>query len=124
MDAQTAENDLRNAFHQILGRDIDDSGLAHYRERLTQGQQTVREVVRELGHSPEYKQRFIDTHPSPPDQITLAFKQFLGRDPDSQGLETYKEQMAGGRQIDSIIDDIINSSEYTNKFGDNGVPHP
>jgi len=124
MDAQTAENDLRSAFHQILERDIDDAGLAHYRERLTQGQQSVRDVVRELAHSPEYKQRFIDTHPASPDQITLVFKQFLGRDPDSQGLETYKQQIAGGKKIDDVINDVISSQEYSDKFGDNGVPHP
>lgn len=124
MDAQTADNDLRTAYQQVLGREIDEEGLTHYRDRLTQGQQTVREVVRELAHSPEYKQRFVETHPAPPDQITQAYKQFLGRDPDSEGLETYKQQMAGGKPIDTVIDDLIGSQEYTNKFGDNGVPHP
>ena len=124
MDQQTAENDLRNAYHQVLGRDIDAEGLTHYRDRLTQGQQTVRDVVRELAHSPEFHERLIDTHPSPPDQITLAYKQFLGRDPDSEGLETYKQQMASGKKIDDVINDLIGSQEYTNKFGDNGVPHP
>lgn len=124
MDQQTAENDLRNAYHQVLGRDIDAEGLTHYRDRLTQGQQTVRDVVRELAHSPEFHERFIDTHPSTPDQITLAYKQFLGRDPDSEGLETYKQQMSSGKKIDDVINDLIGSQEYTNKFGDNGVPHP
>ena len=124
MDQQTAENDLRNAYHQVLGRDIDAEGLTHYRDRLTQGQQTVRDVVRELAHSPEFHERFIDTHPSQPDQITLAYKQFLGRDPDSEGLETYKQQMSSGKKIDDVINDLIGSQEYTNKFGDNGVPHP
>ena len=124
MDQQTAENDLRNAYHQVLGRDIDAEGLTHYRDRLTQGQQTVRDVVRELAHSPEFHERFIDTHPSTPDQITLAYKQFLGRDPDSEGLETYKQQMASGKKIDDVINDLIGSQEYTNKFGDDGVPHP
>lgn len=124
MDQQTAENDLRNAYHQVLGRDIDAEGLTHYRDRLTQGQQTVRDVVRELAHSPEFHERFIDTHPSPPDQITLAYKQFLGRDPDSDGLENYKQQMASGKKIDDVINDLVGSQEYTNKFGDDGVPHP
>ena len=124
MDQQTAENDLNNAYHQVLGRDIDAEGLTNYRDRLTQGQQTVRDVVRELAHSPEYNERFIATHPSPPEQITLAYKQFLGRDPDSEGLETYKQQMASGKKIDDVINDLIGSQEYTNKFGDNEAPHP
>jgi hypothetical protein len=123
MDQQTAENDVREVYHNILGRDVDDEGLTHYRDRLTQGQQSVRDVVRELAHSPEYRERFIDTHPSPPDQITLAYKQFLGRDPDSEGLETYKQQIATGKKIDDVINDLIGSKEYSDKFGDDNVPH-
>lgn len=124
MDQQTAENDLRDLYHNILGRDIDDASLVDHTNRLVQNQETVRDVVRNLAHSPEYNERFIATHPSPPDQITLAYKQFLGRDPDSEGLETYKQQMASGKKIDDVINDLIGSQEYNNKFGDNGVPHP
>ena len=124
MDQQTAENDLRNLYHNVLGRDIDDTSLVDHCNRLVQNQETMRDVVRDLAHSSEYTERFIATHPSPPDQITLAYKQFLGRDPDSEGLETYKQQMASGKKIDDVINDLIGSQEYSDKFGDNGVPHP
>ena len=123
MDQQTAESDLRNVYQHVLGRDIDDASLKEHTDRLVQNKETVRDVVRTLAHSPEFTQRFIDTHPSPPDQITLVYKQFLGRDPDSEGLETYKGQMASGKKIDDVINDLIGSKEYTDKFGDNGVPN-
>src|SRR5579862_1904248 len=123
MDQQTAENDLREAFHNILGRDIDDANLKEHSERLTQNKETVRDVVRTLAHSPEYNERFIATHPAAPDQITLVYKQFLGRDPDSDGLEHYKQEMSSGKKIDDVINDLIGSKEYSDKFGDNNVPH-
>ncbi len=123
MDQQTAENDLREVYHNILGRDIDENTLKDHTNRLTQNQETVRDVVRDLAHSPEFKQRFIDTHPAAPDQITLAYKQFLGRDADSDGLEHYKQEMSSGKKIDDVINDLIGSKEYSDKFGDNGVPH-
>ena len=124
MDQQTAEHDLHDLYQHILGHDIDDASLKEHSSRLVQNQETVRDVVRNLAHSPEFKERFIDTHPAPPDQITLAYKQFLGRDPDSEGLETYKKEMASGKKIDDVINDLIGSQEYTQKFGDNSVPHP
>ncbi len=124
MDQQTAENNLHNAYQQILGHDIDQASLQDHTNRLVQNQETMRDVVRDLAHSPEFKQRVIDTHPSPPDQITLVYKQFLGRDPDSQGLETYKQEIASGKKIDDVINDLIGSQEYTDKFGNDGVPHP
>ena len=124
MDQQAAENNLHNAYQQILGHDIDPAHLQDHTNRLVQDQETMRDVVRDLAHSPEFKQRFLDTHPSPPDQITLAYKQFLGRDPDSQGLETYKQEMASGKKIDDVINDLIGSQEYSDKFGDSCVPHP
>ncbi len=123
MDQQTAENTLHQVYQQILGHDVDQASLQEHTNRLVQNQETVRDVVRDLAHSPEFKQRFIDTHPSPPDQITLVYKQFLGRDPDSDGLEHYKQEMASGKPIDDVINDLIGSQEYTNKFGDSGVPH-
>ena len=123
MDQQTAEHDLHELYQHVLGHDIDDASLKEHSNRLTQNQETVRDVVRNLAHSPEYKERVIDTHPSPPDQITLAYKHFLGRDPDSEGLETYKKEMASGKKIDDVINDLIGSKEYTDKFGDNSVPH-
>jgi alpha-galactosidase len=122
MDQQTAETTLHTVYQQFLGHDIDETTLKDETTRLVQNQETVRDVVRNLAHSPEFKQRFLDTHPATPDQITLVYKQFLGRDPDSQGLETYKQQMASGKPIDDVINDLIGSQEYTNKFGDNGVP--
>jgi hypothetical protein len=123
MDQQTAENDVREVFHNILGRDASENDLKGHSERLTQNQETVRDVVRDLAHSPEFKERFLDTHPAAPDQITLVYKQFLGRDPDAEGLETYKQQMASGKKIDDVINDLIGSKEYSDKFGDNSVPH-
>ena len=124
MDQQTAETELHTLYQQILGHDIDDASLVDHTNRLIQNQETMRDVVRNLAHSSEYAEWCIATHPSPPDQITLAYKQFLGRDPDSQGLETYKQQMASGKKIDDVINDLIGSKEYSDKFGDNGVPHP
>ncbi len=124
MDQQTAERDLHDLYQRMLGHDIDEPSLKDHSNRLAQGQEKMRDVVRTLAHSPEFKARNIDTHPAPADQITLAYKQFLGRDPDSQGLETYKQQMAAGKKIDDVINDLIGSQEYTDKFGDNGVPHP
>jgi hypothetical protein len=124
MDQQTAENTLRNLYHHVLERDIDDTSLKEHTDRLTQNQETVRDVVRGLAHSSEFTERFIDTHPAPPDQITLAYKRFLGRDPDSQGMEHYKQEMSSGKQIGDVINDLIGSPEYSQKFGDEGVPHP
>ncbi len=124
MDQQTAEQGLHTLYQHLLGHDIDSASLTEHTNRLVQGQEKMRDVVRSVAHSPEYKQRNIETHPAPSDQITLAYKQFLGRDPDSEGLETYKQQMVSGRQIDDVINDLIGSKEYTDKFGDDGVPHP
>jgi hypothetical protein len=31
--------------------------------------------------------------------------------------------MASGKKIDDVINDLIGSQEYSQKFGDTGVPH-
>lgn len=124
MDKQAAEQTLHDVYHQVLERDIDQDSLNDHANRLTQNQETVRDVVRNLAHSSEFNERFIATHPAPPDQITLAYKRFLGRDPDAEGMEHYKQEMSSGKQIGEVINDLIGSQEYTQKFGDNSAPHP
>ncbi|MBP0441205.1 methyltransferase domain-containing protein [Tianweitania sediminis] len=51
---------LRTAYRSVLGRDIDESGLAHYLPLLREGHTTPREILRSLRASPEGQARGVE----------------------------------------------------------------
>ena len=53
--------------------------------------------------------------------VGTMYRHILGRQPDAAGARDWATQ-AGRSGMDSIVDQIINSPEYNQQFGDWGVP--
>lgn len=104
--AVNADTAIANAYREVLGREPDASGLAHYRakwrEGWTQGQ--IREDLRRSTESRNTQSRVI---------ITRAFRDLLGRDPDPAGYATYERLMRERRYTErDIRAAIMDSPEY------------
>ena len=106
---------LRNTYMDILKRDPDEGGMQHYMDQLTGGRPRD-EIYQEILGSEEYKNKFGSGTGS---TMTLdsVYQDLLQRDPDEGGRAHYEQQMAGGRTIQEIYDEIKQSEEYENKFG-------
>jgi phycobilisome core-membrane linker protein len=116
-------------YRQVLERSIlnpdgssTDSGLMYYGEKLQSGEMSVRNVVRALGLSQEYQQRFIIPNVDQ-DGVKLCYKHFLAREPETEGLN-YWTKLAETESAGwpAVINGLINSEEYTRRFGDDSVP--
>jgi hypothetical protein len=92
---QTREYRLRDAdiviarsYQELLGRKPDAEGLRHYRELVVDdgySEQQVRERIRQSDEYRQRRQREADLI------ITRAFRDLLGRDPDAEGLQHYRQ---------------------------------
>jgi hypothetical protein len=83
---------VRRAYQDILGRDPDPEGMSTYRSNIIDkgwSEQDVREALR---NSPEYASGPARTA-SADRIIRRAYQDILGRDPDPQGLETYRRNI-------------------------------
>jgi hypothetical protein len=102
-----------------------DAGAQHWQQQLANGSMTVREVVRSLVTSQEHKQRFGQTEAGEgvPYERAVArlYRHTLGRQPDPDGQRSWA-QTAQRQGLDSVAESFVNSQEYTNNFGDWGVP--
>lgn len=84
--AVDADEAITRAYREVLGRDPDANGLAHYRAKWRQGW-TQGQIRDDLRRSLEGRdQRIRET-------ITRAYRELLGRDPDAQGYATYERLM-------------------------------
>ncbi len=123
--AQKAEV-IRAAYRQVFERDI----LKAYSlavcpvetTQVRQGQISMREYVRALGHSREYRRQFYGRF-SNSRVVELAFRHFLGRGISSREEFTYYFDIVSAQGLKGLVDCLVNSMEYARVFGEETVPY-
>ena len=112
---------LEQLYKQVLERDVDPVGQIFFGCQLVRGELSVRDVVRDVGLSQEYTARFI-TPDTVQNAVQLCYQHFLARPADPGGLAAW-EQVAQTQGWQAVIIGLVNSAEYTTRFGDDVVPH-
>ena len=116
---------IRAAYRQVFQRDI---GKAYSQapasveaSQVVQGQISMREFVRALGRSKEYRQQFYSRF-SNTRAVELAFRHFLGRGVSS--IEEFRRYFAivSAQGLNGLVDSMVNSMEYARVFGEETVP--
>jgi hypothetical protein len=101
-----ADDAIRRMYREVLGRDPDANGLAHYRAKWRDGW-TQGQIRDDLRRSPEGR----DSHVR--NAITRAYKDLLGREPDPQGYATYEKAMRErGYSEQQVRQAIMSGDEY------------
>jgi len=123
--AQKAEV-VRAAYRQVFERDI----VKGYSQvvcpveatQVRQGQISMREFIRSLGHSKEYRRqfygRFVNSR-----VVELAFRHFLGRGISSREEFTRYFDIVSAKGLKGLVDALVNSMEYARVFGEETVPY-
>ena len=123
--AQKAEV-VRAAYRQVFERDI----VKGYSQvvspveatQVRQGQISMREFIRSLGHSKEYRRqfygRFVNSR-----VVELAFRHFLGRGISSREEFTRYFDIVSAKGLNGLVDALVNSMEYARVFGEETVPY-
>ena len=118
---------VNQIYQQVLERSVliadgnsTDSDMMYYANKLRCGEMSVRDVVRALGLSQEYAQRFIIPNTNA-NAVRFCYKHFLAREPEEKGLNYWTQQsMIAGWPV--VILGLVDSDEYTERFGDDTVP--
>ena len=121
MAQQPCTTDARHVVDELYRHMLErspDAGSQGWVDRLNSGT-TVREIVRQIAQSPEHMQRFFNANDQ--DAVGTMYRHILGRQPDPGGLQSMTN-LANRNGRNSVVDQIVNSEEYTRTFGDWGVP--
>ena len=117
---------VRAAYRQVFERDI----VKGYSQvvcpveatQVRQGQISMREFIRALGRSKEYRRqfygRFVNSR-----VVELAFRHFLGRGISSKEEFTQYFDIVSAKGLKGLVDALVNSMEYARVFGEETVPY-
>ncbi|MBW4699252.1 MAG: phycobilisome rod-core linker polypeptide [Aphanocapsa lilacina HA4352-LM1] len=96
--------------------------LSEAESKLKNNEISVREFVRRLGRSENYRKRFFEPYSSPK-VVELLTKHFLGRAPISQQEISTYVQILGTKGLAAAVDAIVESPEYLTVFNEDIVPY-
>lgn len=112
-------------YHQVLEREIDSTGRATFMHKLVDDNYSMRWVVRAIGHSVEYGQRFVDPFMATPDPgmaVRLMYRHFLNRSPENEVVVGQHLVFLQANGYPKLVDNFVDSNEYFQLWGENGVP--
>lgn len=108
---------IDQVYRQILERPA-DNGASGWIERLN-ARTTVREIVRGVAKSSEHLQRFANQ--ARENVVVDVYRHLLNRGPDPEGLKN-GVTLVSRRGVQPLIDQLVDSQEYRQQFGDWTVP--
>ena len=94
-------------------------------DQLQSGHTTVRDIVRQVAQSPESMQRFYNANEGAnayANAVGNLYRHILSRQPDAAGAANYANMARQANSLGPVVDQLVNSAEYTQSFGDWGVP--
>lgn len=102
---------ITRAYREVLGRDPDPNGLAHYRAKWREGW-TQGQIRDDLRRSHEGRNNHIHA------AITRAYREILGREPDPAGYANYERLMRDkGYTERDVRAALMSGDEYRQRRG-------
>jgi phycoerythrin-associated linker protein len=111
------------SFEPLTGHHVMASERLEGPESLfKRGYLSVRELVRQVAKSGLYRKRFFESS-NPYRFIELNFKHLLGRAPQNKAEMLHHFTILQEQGYDAEIDSYLDSAEYQDRFGEEGVPY-
>lgn len=111
---------INGVYLQVARHPADPKTLAALEPRLAGGELSVKELVRQLALSEEFKSGFVKAR-APEEAIALVHERLLAR-PPSPGEAAGLAVSARANGFDFIVNSIIDGPEYGELFGERAVP--
>jgi phycoerythrin-associated linker protein len=121
---EEAETIIQAVYRQVFGNAyvMESERLTVPESQFKLGQLSVREFVREVAKSGQYRDRFF-TSCARYRSIELNFRHLLGRPPLDLEEMRMHSTILDTQGFEADIDSYIDSDEYQNTFGENIVPY-
>ena len=97
-------------YQQCLSREPDTSGLNHWVNSLNDGTKTGAE----LAESFVFSEEFQNSNTSDSEFVTILYKAFFNREPDTGGYNNWINKMSDGSSRSSVLNGFTSAQEFSN----------
>ena len=97
-------------YQQCLNRQPDAGGLKTWTDSLLSGAQTGADVA----HGFIFSQEFTNRNTSNAEFLTIMYRAFFAREPDSGGYNTWLNALKGGTSRADVLNGFTHSTEFAN----------
>ena len=104
------QNFVRLVYRNVLGREPDSAGLAHWLSELQRGMSRGA-VMLSFSESIEYQ-----TFSQNATQVVMTYVGMLRRSPEQVGFEYWVDRLEAGASITELLDLFLRSPEYNQRF--------
>ena len=101
---------VEGLYRNILGRDADPAGLAHWDAQLKAGESAA-QVAGQFFQSPEYTTDVVESY----------YQTYLGRDGDPAGVASWVAKLQAGASEEEVAAAFLSSPEYSAKHVTDGA---
>ncbi len=115
--AEQVQSFVTRFYVQCLGRQPDTGGLNEWVGRLMNGSKTGADVAEGFVFSKE----FLAREHSDEEFVTILYRAFFNREPDTNGYNAWLERLAGGMTRKSVLDGFLKSKEFSKLCSDYGI---
>ena len=96
-------------YTECLGREPEEGGLKYWSLGLTNQELTGSQAAHEFFYCKEFNDHGYDNK----ELITRMYKTFMGREPDTDGLNYWLNNMNNGMTKDQVFNSFVQSQEFT-----------
>ena len=108
---------VQRFYQEILLRTADEAGLNDWTNRLASGTSSGSDIARGFIFSTEFTNRNTDNTT----YVTILYKAFFGRAPDTAGLNGWLNALSTGTNRASVLDGFLYSTEFSNLASAYGI---
>ena len=96
-------------YTECLGRDPEEGGLKFWSLGLTNLELTGKQAAHEFFFSKEFNDFNLDNQ----GLLTRMYKTFMGREPDTDGMNFWLDNMKNGMTKEDVFNEFVKSKEFT-----------
>ena len=112
---------VSRCYSEVLGRKADTGGLNNWCDKILKAADRKQEAINTASdgffHSPE----FIKKNTTNEQYVTILYRTFLGREPDTGGFNNWVAKLNSGTSRDTVLNGFAYSAEFANIMAGYGI---
>ena len=104
-------------YKQCFERNPDNAGLSDWSNRLNSGIASGSDVA----YGFVFSQEFINRELQDSEYVTVLYKAFFGREPDTTGFESWRIALLNGSDRKDVLNGFLGAPEFTNLSIEYGI---